>query len=91
MAAETSNGAIEYRGELAPGTANRLHASNGRVTVELLGQPSVTVDAQATRGTVGSRYALLDTTRSDGTLRGRIGEGAAALEVRTSNAAIELR
>lgn len=91
VSAETSNGAIEYRGELAPDTANRLRTSNGRVTVELLGQPSVMVDAEATKGTVGSRYALLDVTRSDDALRGRIGEGAATLEVRTTNGSIDLR
>jgi hypothetical protein len=91
VSAETSNGAVEYRGELAPGTANRLQTSNGRVTIELLGQPSVTLDAQATKGSVGSRYALLDVTRSEDSLRGRIGEGAATLEVRTSNGSIDLR
>ena len=91
VSAETSNGAIEYRGELAPETSNRLRTSNGRVTVELLGQPSVMVDAQTTKGSVGSRYALLDVTRSDDSLRGRIGEGAATLEVRTSNGSIDLR
>ena len=91
VAAETKNGSIEYRGELAVDTANRLSTTNGSVSIELLGEPSVVFDAQATDGQIGSRYALLEVTQGEESLRGRIGAGGATLEVRTTNGSIDLR
>ena len=91
VAAETENGSIDYRGELVTDTANRLSTTNGRVSIELLGEPSLIFDARTTGGEIGSRYALLDVTRSQNSLRGRIGAGGATLEVRTTNGSIDLR
>ncbi len=49
---ESSNGEIWFSGEMTVGTRSRLVTSNGKVDVELLGTPSVSLDAKTSNGVV---------------------------------------
>lgn len=91
VALETSNGRIEYRGAFEAGTENRAETSNGSILIELEGEPSLTLEARTSNSSIASRYALLDSDRTDNTLSGRIADGAAQLTLRTSNGTIEVR
>jgi DUF4097 and DUF4098 domain-containing protein YvlB len=91
IALETSNGRIEYRGTIEAGTENRAQTSNASILIELEGEPSLTLEARTSNSSIASRYALLDSDRTDTTLTGRIADGAAQLTLRTSNGTIEVR
>ena len=87
---ETSNGGIEFEGELAPGGVSDLRTSNGSISVKLAGQPNVRVDATTSNGTIVSRLPLDTATTEKHRLRGTIGKGEADLSVRTSNGSVNI-
>jgi len=89
--AETSNGLISFSGNLTAGGNNRLATSNGNVVVELLGTPSVSLDASTSNGDVTCELPIMATTTSDEHLVGTIGDGEADLYIRTSNGDVTIR
>jgi DUF4097 and DUF4098 domain-containing protein YvlB len=89
---ETSNGRIEFDGEIVPGGDNRMRTSNGSVEVTLQGTPSVELDASTSNGSVSSDLPILTVSTGDEDhLKGTIGDGAAALHVRTSNGSVSVQ
>lgn len=91
VAARTSNGAILFSGEMKPGGQNRLTSSNGPVTVELKGTPSVTLDASTSNDKVDCALPILATKTGSTSLAGKIGAGEASLNIRTSNGGISIK
>jgi len=89
--AETGNGNIAFSGDLTAGGNNRLVTSNGDVDVELLGTPSVSLDASTSNGDVTSELEITATTTSDEHLVGTIGDGEADLYIKTSNGDVTIR
>lgn len=89
--AETSNGGISYSGDMIAGGDNRLITSNGDVDVELLGTPSIELDASTSNGDIMSELPITATATSDDHLVGTIGKGEADLYIRTSNGDITIR
>jgi len=88
---ETSNGRITIDAELLAGGTNRMRTSNGSITVTLLGEPSIELDASTGNGSVSSDHPILTTNSGDHHLRGTIGGGAAGLVIRTSNGSATIR
>jgi hypothetical protein len=89
--AETSNGRISYSGDMIAGGDNRLITSNGNVDVELLGTPSIELDASTSNGDITSELPITATTTGDDHLVGTIGDGEADLYIKTSNGDITVR
>lgn len=89
--AETSNGLISCSGNMIAGGDNRLITSNGDVDVELLGTPSIKLDASTSNGDVTSGLPITFTTTSEDHLVGTIGDGEADLYIRTSNGDVTIR
>jgi DUF4097 and DUF4098 domain-containing protein YvlB len=89
--AETSNGGVSYSGDMIAGGDNRLITSNGNVDVELLGTPSIKLDASTSNGDIASELPITATTTSDDHLVGTIGDGEADLYIRTSNGDVTIR
>jgi DUF4097 and DUF4098 domain-containing protein YvlB len=89
--AETSNGGISYSGDMIAGGDNRLITSNGNVDVELLGTPSIKLDASTSNGDVTSELPITATSTGDDHLVGTIGDGEADLYIRTSNGDVTIR
>lgn len=87
----TSNGPVRYEGTLEGATDNLLETSNGAIEVVVGGTPSFVLDATTSNGGVASRFAVLESTKGDGRLSGRVGDGQARLTLRSSNGAIEVR
>ncbi len=87
----TSNGAVRYEGTIEPSGDSQLETSNGAIEVVVQGPASFILDAATSNGGVTSRFALLDGTKGDARLTGRVGDGAARLVLRASNGAIEVR
>lgn len=87
----TSNGAVRYEGTIEGAADNVLETSNGAIEVVVGGTPSFVLDASTSNGGITSRFAVLEGTKTDGRLSGRVGEGHARLTLRTSNGAIEVR
>ncbi len=87
----TSNGAVRYEGTIEASGDNDLQTSNGAIEVVVQGPTSILLDASTSNGGVTSRFAILDATKGESRLAGRIGDGAARLVLRTSNGAIEVR
>lgn len=89
--AHTSNGAIRFSGSLASGR-HTLNSSNGSIVVTLPAEAAFQVDASTSNGNIHSDFAVADTDQSDKRLVGTVGnDPGAALEVRTSNANIDLQ
>jgi DUF4097 and DUF4098 domain-containing protein YvlB len=88
---ETSNGSVEFDGELTPGSANEMATSNGAVRVTLRGTPSVRLDATTSNSTVTSRLPVLTTSAGDNHLAGTIGDGEAELRVHSSNGSVTIQ
>jgi lia operon protein LiaG len=89
--AQTSNGRISFSGNMTAGVSNRLVTSNGDVDVELLGTPSVNLDASTSNGDITCEFPITATTTSDEHLVGTIGEGEADLYITTSNGDVTIR
>jgi len=88
---ETSNGRIYFRGELTAGGSNRLVTSNGSVDVELLGAPSVSLEATTSNGDITSELQMDATLVEDKHIVGTVGDGEADLRIRTSNGDVYIR
>ena len=88
---QTSNGSISFSGNMTAGGSNRLVTSNGDVDVELLGMPSVVLDAETSNGDVSSELPILATVTREERLVGKIGAGEADLYIRTSNGSVTIR
>ncbi len=89
---KTSNGRIEFSGELTPGGDNTMRTSNGSVTVSLLGEASVELDASSSNGSVTSKLPILTTgTLDQKHIVGTIGNGDADLLIRTSNGSVTVQ
>jgi DUF4097 and DUF4098 domain-containing protein YvlB len=87
----SSNGRMSFSGELTAGGDNRLETSNGRVTVELLGEPSVRIDAENSNGDISTDLPLTLESTSKNHIVGTIGGGEADLYIRTSNGDVDIR
>ena len=87
---KTSNGAIFFAGKLSPEGHNRFETSNGSVIVLLEENPSLSIDASTSNGTVTSRFPILASLTSDSHLVGTIGEGEADLVIRTTNGSVTI-
>ena len=89
---ETSNGRIEFDGEIVSGGDNRMKTSNGSVEIVLQGTPSVELDASTSNGSVTTKLPILTVSAGDEDhLKGTIGDGDAALFVRTSNGSVSVQ
>ncbi|MGB2584039.1 MAG: DUF4097 family beta strand repeat-containing protein [Dehalococcoidia bacterium] len=88
---ESSNGEIWFSGEMTAGTRSRLVTSNGKVDVELLGTPSVSLDAKTSNGVVTCELVITATLTREDHLVGTIGAGEADLYIRTSNGDVTIR
>ncbi len=88
---ETSNGAISFSGELTAGGRNRMKTSNGKVDVELLGTPSVSLEASTSNGEITTDLPLMVSSVSKSRLVGTIGDGEADLDVSTSNGDVSIK
>ena len=89
---ETSNGRIEFDGEIVPGGDNRMRTSNGSVEITIQGIPSVNLDASTSNGSVSTKLPILTvSTGNEDHLKGTIGDGDAALFVRTSNGSVSVQ
>lgn len=85
------NGTIGFQGELTPGGDSRFNVGNGSVTVELAGSLSVTLDLEVEQdGKVRSDLPVTVHEQSEWRLVGTIGDGEAALTVRTGNGNITI-
>jgi DUF4097 and DUF4098 domain-containing protein YvlB len=88
---ESSNGEIWFSGEMTAGTRSRLVTSNGKVDVELLGTPSVSLDAKTSNGVVTCELVITATLTREDHLVGTIGAGETELYIRTSNGDVTIR
>ena len=88
---DTSNGSIEFDGELTSGGNNDFDTSNGNITITLRGTPSVNLDASTSNGSVNSELSITTDSFGDNHIKGKIGDGAAELRVRTSNGSISVQ
>jgi len=88
---QTTNGRVSFEGELIAGGDNRLVTSNGRVDVELLGEPSISLDASTTNGEINTTLPMTTSLVEKNHIVGTIGDGEAALYVRTSNGEVTIR
>ena len=82
---------IRSQGELEQGSANRFNTGSGSVTVELTGSPSVSLDLETDDGEVRSDLPVTVSVKSQYRLVGTIGDGEAALTVRTGNGDIKIK
>jgi hypothetical protein len=90
--AQTSNGSIDYSGTLRSGSENRLQTSNGSIMVSLAGTLGVEIDAATSNGQVSSLLPItIEGTAKDNELKGTIGGGGSALNIRTSNGSISIK
>ena len=88
----TGNGDVEFQGELARDSDNRLSSGNGSVTAELTGSPSVELDLEIEQG--GKvRVDLPVTVREEAErkLVGTVDSGEAALTVRVGKGDITVK
>lgn len=86
---ETSNGAVTLDAELIDDASYRVRTSNGSVTLTLY-EPDVSLDLETSNGRITYDAEILTTMSDRNRLQGRIGEGSARLDVRTSNGTITL-
>ena len=73
------------------GGVNEFRTSNGSITVNLGGEPSVNLDASTSNGTVSSKVPILATTTENTHLVGTIGNGDADLIAVTSNGSVTVQ
>jgi hypothetical protein len=88
---ETSNGSISFSGNMTASGSNRLVTSNGNVDVELLGAPSVVLDAETSNGDVSCELPIVATVIKKDRLVGEIGAGMSDLYIRTSNGDVNIK
>ena len=88
---QTSNGRVSFEGELTTGGENRLVTSNGLVDVELLGEPSISLDASTSNGDLNIMLPITTSLVEKNHIVGTIGDGEATLYVRTSNGTVIIR
>ena len=87
----TGNGSITFQGELPPGSDNTFTTGTGDVTVELMGSPSAALDLESEDGKVRCDLPITISEKSEWRLVGTIGNGEAALTVRTGTANITIK
>lgn len=87
----TSNGPIRYSGAIDAGTENSMESSNAPIEVVVDGTASFALDATTSNSGITSRFAVLDGTKTDARLTGRVGNADARLTLRTSNGPVEVR
>lgn len=86
----TSNGSIDIAARLAEGAGYDVNSSNGSIHIALA-RPDVVVELRTSNGRIDLQTELL-ASRIDRThVQGRIGDGSARLNVRTSNGSVTLR
>jgi DUF4097 and DUF4098 domain-containing protein YvlB len=88
---ETSNGDISFSGNFTAGSSNKLVTSNGKVDVELLGTPSLELDASTSNGDITCEFPITATVTGDDQLVGTIGDGEADLLISSSNGDVTIR
>ena len=87
----TDNGRVHFEGELEPGGDNRFRTSNGSISVQLAGEPSLKLDASTSNGSVKCSHPLSgQVTSGKNHLAGVIGAGDASLTLQTSNGSISV-
>jgi DUF4097 and DUF4098 domain-containing protein YvlB len=82
---KTSNDIISFSGEMTPEGNNRLVTTNGSIKVELIGTPSVRLDASTSNERVECEFLITATKTDTDHLVGTIGAGEADLYIETSN------
>lgn len=87
---ETSNGEIFFQGELIQGGNNGFTTSNGGVTVQLQGEPSVRLMATTNNGIVSNSIPIRSNSPNNRSLSGIIGRGEAELIIQASNGSVTL-
>lgn len=85
----TSNGEVHFFAKLEQGASYTVRTSNGDVTL-VLAEPDVAIDLATTNGSINLRADVTASRLGRNELAGRIGNGSARLEVRTSNGSITL-
>lgn len=85
------NGDVTFQGELTLGSDNSFSVGNGSVTLELTDSPSVALDLETDDGDVEVELQVTVHESSEGRLVGTIGDGEAALTVRTGSGDITIK
>lgn len=85
----TSNGDVHLFAKLEKDASYTVRTSNGDVTLVLV-EPDATVDLATSNGRINLQTPVTTTRLGRSELAGRIGDGSARLEVRTSNGSISL-
>ena len=88
---DTSNSGISFSGNFTAGSSNRLVTSNGGVDVELVGTPSLELDASTSNGDITCEFPITATATGDDHLVGTIGDGEADLLISSSNGDVTIR
>ena len=88
---ETSNGKIEFDGSLEPGGRNRFTSSNGSILAALGANPSVSLDAATSNGSINCNRPIDAQIHRRRRLEGVIGDGESTLSLRTSNGSITVQ
>lgn len=83
----TTNGAINARATLAENASYEVTTANGSVTVVLV-EPDVSLDISTGNGSINLRTEIIASRVERRRLIGRIGDGAAHLNIRTANGSI---
>lgn len=85
----TSNGSVTFEARLVEGAAYDVTTSNGPVTI-VLTEPDVALDMKTSNGGIHLQTEVSVSRVDRKHVSGRIGTGASALNVRTSNGSISL-
>jgi DUF4097 and DUF4098 domain-containing protein YvlB len=93
VAASTTNGAVECDlVVLAPTDSGRLETTDGDVTLLLPADVSAVIDARNTNGTLAVHdFTVIYEVQTEHHLRGRIGSGASAITITTTNGDVTIR
>ncbi len=93
----TVNGDVRVSGDFTPGGESRLKSTNGDVKVLISGKPSLRVDAASSVGSVrhdlsdvGADIESRDSFPVGGKLKATLGDGEAALVIRTTTGSVEI-
>ena len=89
--AQTSNGSIRFAGEILTRGDSRFVTSNGSITTILRGEPSLRVNAITSNGSVTCQKEMkIRGVSKKRRLEGVLGDGEAALILKTSNGSITI-
>jgi DUF4097 and DUF4098 domain-containing protein YvlB len=91
VSAETVNGAIDVALSSLPADASiSLETVNGSIALSLPAKVDADLSASVVHGRISTRRALTASERSERTLRARLGQGGARLDLSSVNGSIRV-